>query len=391
MGSRISIVCFFILLGCTLSAQHISRIDGSHITADSLDRRITTLMRRANVPGLCIAVFNKNTPVYHKAFGYANAQTKAPLTTASVLYSASFSKTVFAYIAMKVIESGAIDLDTPLVSYLTKPLHEYQLPGGKGYADIRTDLRYRRITARMCLDHTSGLPNYRSDYPDGRLRILFDPGTKYSYSGEGMCLLQFVIEQVTGRTFEQLCEQKVFHPMHMTHSSFLLREHMVPHLAYGHDGNGNPYTLRRDSDVDCSASMRTTLDDYSHFFGYVMQEKGLKHTSYKEMFRPQLRLRSKQQFGPNSNIEVADNDKIELSYGLGWVLMKTPYGPAFFKEGRVSGFQHYCIAFPDRDIGVIIMTNSDNGESIFKALLEASIADTFTPWYWENYKSSCRI
>ncbi|MBS1683283.1 MAG: beta-lactamase family protein [Bacteroidetes bacterium] len=374
-----------LLLVSTASAQHIARIDGSHITADSLDCRITRLMSRANVAGLCIAVFNKNTPVYHKAFGYANAQTKAPLTTGSVLYGASFSKVVFTYIAMKVIESGAMDLDSPLVSYLDKPLYEYQLPGGKGYADLRTDQRYQKITARMCLDHTSGLPNYRSDYPDGRLRILFEPGSRYSYSGEGMCLLQFVIEQATGKSLEELCEQKVFHPMHMTHSSFMLREHMLPHLAYGHDGSGHPYPLRMDSDIDCSASMRTTLDDYSHFFGYLMQEKGLKKSGYKEMFTPQLRLRSRQQFGPNSNIEVADNDKIELSYGLGVVLMQTPYGPAFFKEGRVSGFQHYCIAYPDKDIGVIIMTDSDNGESIFKALLEASIADTFTPWYWENY------
>jgi hypothetical protein len=65
--------------------------------------------------------------------------------------------------------------------------------------------------------------------------------------------------------------------------------------------------------------------------------------------------------------------------------MKTPFGPAFFKEGRVNGWQHYCIGYPDKDIAVIIMTNSDNGESIFRELLSASIADTFTPFYWENY------
>lgn len=56
-----------------------------------------------------------------------------------------------------------------------------------------------------------------------------------------------------------------------------------------------------------------------------------------------------------------------------------------FKEGHDSGFQHYSIIFPERDIGIIILSNSDNAESIFKELLEVSIGDTYTPWKWERY------
>ena len=59
--------------------------------------------------------------------------------------------------------------------------------------------------------------------------------------------------------------------------------------------------------------------------------------------------------------------------------------PAFFKEGHDEGWGHYSICFPDKGIAIVIMTNNDNGESIFKELLATAIGDIFTPWEWENY------
>ena len=343
-------------------------------------------MVKANVSGLCIAVFNRNVSIYTRAFGYANAQQKKPLTTAHIMYSASFSKAVFAYIVMRLVESKLISLDTPLVGYLDKPLPDYKIDRqGWGYQDIRNDLRYKKITARMCLDHTSGLPNYRSGEPDQKLRILFDPGTKYSYSGEGMCLLQFVIEQLTGKDFELIAQEKVFRPLHMNHTSYLWLDEFADQLCTGHDNAGKCYNQTKIKNADCSSSMHTSLDDYVKFYTAIMQQKGLRKSSYKTMLTPQVKIRSKQQFWGNSFVETTENDKIELSYGLGFGLFHTPYGHTFFKEGHMPGWQHYSVGFPDKDIGVIIMTNSDNGESIFKELLATSIADTFTPWYWENY------
>lgn len=65
--------------------------------------------------------------------------------------------------------------------------------------------------------------------------------------------------------------------------------------------------------------------------------------------------------------------------------MTTPYGHAFFKEGHDNGWQHYSVCFTDKKVAIVIMSNSDNTESIFKELLAYCIGDTFTPWYWENY------
>jgi CubicO group peptidase (beta-lactamase class C family) len=364
----------------------ITRVDGTTISIDDLDTKINAMMKRGNVSGLCIAIFNDDEPVFTRAYGYANAQEKKPLATSDIMYSASFSKTVFAYLVMKLVESGTIDLDTPLVSYLDKPLMDYKFDDpNKGYQDLRNDPRYKKITARMCLDHTSGLPNYRSAEPDKKLKFYFDPGIRYSYSGEGMCYLQFVIEQVTGKSFEGLVQQKVLRPLHMYHTSYIWQDDFADKMSMGHDNTGKCYPTTKVKEPDCSATMHTSMDDYVKFYTALMQQKGLKKSSYKTMLSPQVRIRSKQQFGSNAFVETTDNDKVELSYGLGFGLLTTPYGKAFFKEGHESGWQHYSIAFPDQDIAVIIMTNSDNGESIFKELLTTSIADTYTPWAWENY------
>ena len=103
------------------------------------------------------------------------------------------------------------------------------------------------------------------------------------------------------------------------------------------------------------------------------------------MTAPQIRITSRQQFGPNALVDVHDNDSIKLAYGLGVGVYNTPYGNAFFKEGHLEGWQHYVVGFPTKGLGLILMANSDNAESIYKDLIEVITGNTYTPWYWEGY------
>ena len=103
------------------------------------------------------------------------------------------------------------------------------------------------------------------------------------------------------------------------------------------------------------------------------------------MTSTQVRIRSRSQFGPLARVDSTDNDNIGLGYGLGVGTFTTPYGRAFFKEGHDDGWGHYSICYPDKKIAIIIMTNNDNGESIFTKLLAYAIGDVYTPWRWENY------
>ncbi len=131
--------------------------------------------------------------------------------------------------------------------------------------------------------------------------------------------------------------------------------------------------------------MITTPEDYNKFYTTLIQGKVLSPKLWKEMTSPQIRIRSIQQFGPLSWKDSTQNDNIQLSYGLGFGVFQTPYGRAFFKEGNDRGWGHYSVAFPGKKIAIIMMTNSDNGEGIFRDLLVSAIGDIYTPWYWENY------
>ncbi len=386
MKRKTLVAAILISLSMTSFGQIIKRIDGSKITADSLNAKIEYLMKAANVSGVAISVFNDNNPVFSRTYGLADVQKKIPLQQSSVMYGASFSKTVLAYIAMQLVQEGVIDLDKPLVEYLNKPLPDYKFDNKRrGYADLKADDRYKKITARMCLTHTTGFPNWRWFEDDEKLKFRFDPGTRYSYSGEGIFLLQFVIEQVTGKDYETISQERVFKPLGMINTSQVWQSRFDSNICYGHNAKGEPYELRKRKEANAAGSMSTTLDDFTKFFTALINGKGLSKKSFKEMTGMQVRIKSRSQFGPLAGIDSTDNDNIQLGYGLGVGVFKTPFGRAFFKEGHDEGWGHYSICFPDKKIAVVIMTNNDNGESIFKELLSYSIGDNFTPWRWENY------
>ena len=383
--------CFLIaaLIPAAIFSQTITRLDGSTISSAELDNKIQNLMHDGDVQGLAITVFNNDKAVYKKVFGYKRIDTKEPLQTNTNFYGASLSKSVFAVLVMKMVDKKVIELDKPLETYLPQPVYDY----GKGaswnqdYTDLKNDSLYKKITARMCLAHTSGFPNWRWYEPDQKLRVLFQPGTAYSYSGEGLCYLQFVIEKITGKPLEQLMEENIFGPLHMTTSAYYWQPRFEANYCSGHTSDNKVYQKDKDNAPRSASTLETTPDDLSLFFTGVLQKKILSSAAYKEMFTPQIRLRSKVQMEARSWLDTtnSENDNIHLSYGLGWGVLQTPYSFGAFKEGHGDGFQHYAIIFPDKQMGIMILTNSDNGEGIFKELLQVAVADAYTPWRWQNY------
>src|SRR5581483_7339401 len=115
---------------------------------------------------------------------------------------ASFTKVAFAYTVLQLVQEKVLDLDRPVYQYLPKPLPEYE-----DWADLAGDGRWKKFTARMLLSHTSGLPNWRYFEDDKKLHIHFEPGTKYAYSGEGLQLLQLVVETITKQPLQELMQK----------------------------------------------------------------------------------------------------------------------------------------------------------------------------------------
>lgn len=103
------------------------------------------------------------------------------------------------------------------------------------------------------------------------------------------------------------------------------------------------------------------------------------------MLTPQIRIVSKQEFPTLREDTTEENNPIHLSYGLGWGLYFTPYGKAFFEEGHDEGWRNYTVCLADKKNAIVIMSNSGNGEGIYKELLEVLLKNTFTPIAWEGF------
>ncbi len=368
-------------------SQQITRLDGSKISASAIDETVNGLMKKANVQGLSLSIINKNQQPYIKSYGYKNLAKNEFLDSATVLYAASFSKAVFGYLTMKLVEEKVIDLDKPLYEYLSKPIPEYEY-----FSDLKSDDRWKLMTARMCLSHTTGLPNVRWVHPTtgvqdtlGIMKIYFTPGQKYAYSGEGIKLLQLVIEEVTKKNVEELAIEKIFNPIGMTRTGYIWHERFDDNYATGHLSDNTLNPKKKRTKPVAGASLVTTITDYTRYIEHLMNQKGLDKSMFEEMISPQIEILSKTQFPPITEETTTENKAINLSYGLGWGLLKCKYGRAFFKEGHDDAWRNYNINFIDKGISIIIITNSANGELIFKELLETLIADTFTPWKWESY------
>jgi CubicO group peptidase (beta-lactamase class C family) len=360
--------------------RKIKRLDGSMISTAEIDQTVTRLMTAARVTGLSIAILNNEKIVYIKSFGFRNKEENKPLTEQTVMYGASFTKAVFAYFVMQLVGEGVLNLDKPVYQYLDKPLPQYEK-----YQDLAGDERYKLITARMLLSHTGGFPNWRWINADEKLDIKFTPGSTYSYSGEGINLLQFVIEAITGKPVGDQMRERIFEPFAMTRTSMVWEERFAENFAIGYDEKEQPLGHKQRTGVRAAGSMDTTISDYAKFMQAVMQGKGLSAKRKKEMLTPQIQIFSKRQFPTPSSETTDENRAIQLSYGLGWGLFRTPFGKAYFKEGHDDGWENHSVCFADKKTAIIFMANSSNGDSIFKELLETLVKDKSTPWKWENY------
>ncbi len=368
------------LFAGVLNGQGIERLDGQRLTPAAVDQIVEGRMRESRVTGLALAVLNRNEIAYVKTYGMRDAAWAAPLRTDTVMYGASFTKSAFAFMVMQLVEEGTLDLDRPVGEYLPKPWAEYEK-----WKELGEDPRAKLITARTLLSHTSGFANFRFLNPGEKLQMFFAPGERYAYSGEGINLLGFVVEHVTGIGVAELMRQRVFDRFEMKRTSMTWRDDFAENLAVGHDEQGKGLGHSKRISARAAGSMDTTIADVALFLRGVMRGEGMSDATKTEMLREQIRIRSQAQFPTLRQPEVDSYDGIKLGYGLGWGVFASPYGRAFFKEGHDDGWEHHFVCFPAKESCLVLMTNSSNGDEVFMDLLDELMADRSTPWRWAGY------
>jgi CubicO group peptidase (beta-lactamase class C family) len=366
----------------------VTRLDDTKISPAQIDTAVTRSMLAAHVTGVGIAIWNDGKIIYLKTYGFGDTEKHLPLTPDSVMTAASLTKPAFATMVMQLVHEHVIELDKPVYEYLPQPLTEYA-----AYKDLADDPRYKQITMRMLLDHTSGFPNWRRFTDDKKLRLYFPPGSRFAYSGEGIALAQMVVETVTKKSVTALMKEHVFQPLGMTRTSMVWEPRFEDDYSNGYDEQGKSLGPERRQKGDAAGSMQTTLRDYSRFVQSVLNDTMLDQHDRELMLSPQIEITSKHEFPSLSTETTTENRAIHLSYGLGWGLFWTPYGKAFFKEGHddAGGWRHYVVCFDKPKAALLIMTNSANGEDIYDGLLRRVLEDTFTPLEWEGFKAASSV
>jgi CubicO group peptidase (beta-lactamase class C family) len=359
--------------------QHpVTTLDGRRLSPESVERTITEAMARERVTGLAVAIINRGEVVYLRAFGEKNATTHERLTTGSTMYAASFTKTMFAHLVMQLVDDRVLDLDRPVVQYVPR------LDTVAKWAEMTSDPRHAKITPRMLMAHTSGFSNFRFMNPGEKLLINFEPGARYAYSGEGLNFLQYVIEQITGTSLTALMRDRVFRPLGMTRTSMVWDSTFAADVAMGHDTSGAMVGHSKRSSPRAAGSADTDIRDMARYMQAMLRGDRLSASARRTMFSPQVRIRSDHQFPTLDTLTTTRDDGIALSYGIGWGLVRSPYGVGFFKEGHDDITRNHMIGFADRQSGMVVMSNSGRGDRVFPELCAVLLGDRVSPWAWNG-------
>ena len=346
---KILTVIIFVFTITTACAQSksIKTLDGKSLSVVKLNTAIEKAMKDYNLPGLSVAIINKNQLVYQKVFGVTNSDTKEPLNNQSIFEGASLSKPIFAYFVMKMVENGIIELDKPLYQYLPHP----------GISpESQTD--YKLITARMVLSHQTGFPNHANNQP---IKLAFKPGTDFMYSGEAYQYLAAIIGIKLGVGFKkglnQLFQEKVTQPLNMPHTTFIWDDYLESHKVFGHNNEGQPTQNKpregrwSGKTFNAFSSVHSEALEYSRFIIAMLKKEGLSKASFDEMLKEQT------QFKDNDSMKLETG---QTGWGLGFAQKPTENGMMHLHTGNNHDFQAYAMFVPEQEYGLVLFTNCGN-------------------------------
>jgi CubicO group peptidase (beta-lactamase class C family) len=357
----------------------------------AIDGEVGKIMQQTNAKGMAVAVIDHGKVAYVNAYGIRNAKGD-PLTTDTVMYGASLTKTVFAYTVLQLVDQGKLKLDEPIKTDLDNPLPTYGpdpvFPDKYGpYKDLADDPRWGTITPRMCLNHSTGFSNFWFIEPDQKLHIHFQPGTRFSYSGEGFILLQFVVEH--GRKAQGLgldvgdLTKANFDRLGMTRTSLTWRNGQDPNVADGWNDQGQPQPHDKRSKVRAAGSMNTTITDLSAFTAALVRGEGLTAASRAEMTKPVLHIPTASLFPlflPDAPLSERRKD---LYAGLGVIVFDGPQGHGFYKGGHDGQTANTLVCIEKSQRCVLILANDVRAEAGFAQLVRFILGDTAVPYGWE--------
>lgn len=342
-----------------------------------LNINIYERMEHYNVPGLSIALINDGQISMTEGFGVLETGTHNKVNNNSIFNACSISKFVTSLLVLKLTEQGFLDLDEDVNNRLTS----WKVPDNEF-------TQSKKVTLRTLLSHQSGviepegsfseldsnqgiptmveLLEGRTSYCKESIKVKYEPGSDFLYSDAGFCIIQQLIEDVSGKPFEVVMDELVFKPLNMKNSTIKqsLPKEIREELSSGHNKNGNivdgkypiyPYPA--------ASGLWTTPSDLAVLVIELMNS---------------LKSKSKMRLTESKVKELITSQGCKEWTGLGVFLDGSEQDIEIASLGWGVGFQCMMVAYPYLETGAVIMTNIDLGVHQLKGII-GEIFDSLTP------------
>jgi len=315
-----------------------------------VDDVLRTEMQRQKVPGVALGIVRKGQVIAAKGYGDANVELSVPVTAETIFQSGSVGKQFTSTAVMLQVQDGKLALDDSITKYFTDAAP-----------------RWRPITVRNLLTHTSGIPDYeteganlgngvqivdyRRDYTEEEMTkiaygmpLKFAPGSRWSYSNTGYVLLGILIHKVSGRFYGDVLRDRIFTPLGMKTARIISEADIVPHRAAGYRIVKGE--LKNQEWV--SPSLDSTADGslYLSMLDFIAWDRGLRaHAvlepqSWAQIYTPVILTSGK-----------------TYPYGFGWEVGESKGGPWYHHGGSWQGFKTYISRYLADDLTIVVLTN----------------------------------
>ena len=324
---------------------------------------IAERMKFYKVPGLTIAVIKDFKVDWARAYGIKDIESNEPVTTETLFQAGSISKSVNAMVAMKKVEQGKISLDEPINNKLVT----WKLPENEFTAK-------KKVTLRNLLSHTAGttvhgFPGYAvsekvptlpqvldgaSPANTAPVRVDFEPGSKFRYSGGGTTIAQLAIMDIEKLPYPEIAKKTVLEPLRMTNSTYSqpLPDDWRKLAASGHRQDGNLVAGKIHVYPEMAAAgLWTTPTDLAKFA--IDLQLSLAGRTNKVLGKRSVEMMT---------TSFMDN------VGLGFFIQKHGNALYFGHGGADEGFRAEMLVSRDKGYGAVVMTNSDNGNILREVL-----------------------
>ncbi|QGY45705.1 serine hydrolase [Maribellus comscasis] len=319
-----------------------------NINAQTFEKRVDSLLQnkfQPDEPGAVFIVAKDGKSVYRKAFGKANIELNVDMNTEAVFQIGSMTKQFTAVAIMMLVEEGKLNVSEKITKYLP----DYPTNGEK-------------ITIHHLLTHTSGIKDFTSmksimsiakkDLSPKELvdffkdePMDFTPGEKFQYNNSGYVLLGYIIEQISGMTYEDFIEKNIFQKIGMSDSRYASDREVIKNRAYGHQQSGEKIVNKRNISFNViysSGALMSTADDLLEWQNALDKNLLVSEKTKKEMF---------------TNYTLNDGEKI--NYGYGWHMKEINGYSSREHGGSIFGFKSMGVYIPEKDIYVVGLTNCD--------------------------------